>query len=49
MQKEVMGYLKEEENPYRLKIGDMVVELKYSENNKEINECMKNILRQKNK
>lgn len=47
MQKEVNGYLKEKENLYRLKVENIIVKLKYSENDKKINECMQNILRQK--
>ena len=34
---------------YQLQVGNMTVEFKYSENNKKINECMINVLRQKNK
>lgn len=34
---------------YQLQIGNMTVEFKYSENDKKINECMINILRQKSK
>ena len=37
------------EKPYQLKIGDMVVEMTYSENNKKINECIINILKQKSR
>lgn len=32
---------------YQLQIGNITVEFKYSENEKKINECMLNILRQK--
>lgn len=32
---------------YQLQVGNMTIEFKYSENGKEINECMLNILRQK--
>ena len=32
---------------YQLKIGNMCVEMAYSENNKSFNECMLNILKQK--
>lgn len=32
---------------YKLKVGNMTVEFKYCENDKKINECMLNILRQK--
>ena len=34
---------------YQLQVGNMTVEFKYSENNKKINECMINVLRQKTK
>lgn len=33
-------------NPYQLKVGDLMVEIKYS-NNKKIEECILNILKQK--
>lgn len=34
---------------YQLQDGNMTVEFKYSENDKKINECMINILKQKSK
>ena len=34
---------------YKLQVGNMTVEFKYSENDKKINECMINILKQKSK
>ncbi len=34
---------------YQLQVGNMTVEFKYSENDKKINECMINVLRQKSK
>ena len=34
---------------YQLQVGDMIVEFKYSENDKKINECMINVLRHKSK
>lgn len=34
-------------NQYQMKVGDMLVEMKYSTNNKKIEEYMLNILRQK--
>lgn len=37
------------ENPYQLQVGDMHVEIKYSNCNKKLNECMLNILNKKNK
>ena len=36
-------------NQYQMKVGDMLVEMEYSENNKRIEEYMLNILRQKSK
>lgn len=36
-------------NLYQLQVGNMTVEFKYSENDKKINECMINILKQKSK
>lgn len=33
-------------NPYQLKVGDLTVEIKYS-NNKKIEECILKILKQK--
>lgn len=47
MQKKIIEYIKGTENPYQLKIGNMIVELEYSENHKKFNECMLNILKQK--
>jgi len=34
---------------YKLHVGNMTVEFKYSENDKKINECMINVLTQKSK
>ena len=34
---------------YQLQVGNMTIEFKYSENDKKINECMINILKQKSK
>lgn len=34
---------------YQLQVGNMTVEFKYSENDKKINECMINVLRQKSR
>ena len=36
-------------NLYQLQVGNMTVEFKYSENDKKINDCMINILKQKSK
>ena len=48
-QEKIMNYLNNTENPYILKVGDMVVEIEYSYNKKTFNECMVNILNKKNK
>ena len=48
-QENIMKYINNTENPYILKIGDMVVEIEYSDNKKTFNECMVNILKQKKK
>lgn len=36
-------------NQYQMKVGDMLVEMEYSKNNKKIEEYMLNILRQTSK
>ena len=36
-------------NQYQMKVGDMLVEMEYTKNNKKIEEYMLNILRQKSK
>ena len=36
-------------NQYQMNVGDMLVEMEYSKNNKKIEEYMLNILRQKSK
>lgn len=36
-------------NQYQMKVGDMLVEMEYSKNNKKIEKYMLNILRQKSK
>ena len=48
-QEKIMNYLNNTENPYILKVGDMVVEIEYYYNKKTFNECMVNILNKKNK
>ncbi len=40
-------YLKKTENPYQIKVGNMIVNIEYSKNEKRFNECMVNILKQK--
>lgn len=42
----IVNYLNNTKNPYILKIGDMVVEIEYSDVKKTCNECMVNILKQ---
>lgn len=42
-----MEYLENTKIPRVLKVGDIIVEMKYSENDKTFNECMLNILKQK--
>lgn len=47
MPEKIIEYLKKTENPYMLKVGDIVVNIEYSENYKKFNECIVNILKQK--
>lgn len=47
MQKESIEYLEKAESKFPIKIGDMVVNIEYSDNNKSFNECMLNIFRRK--
>ena len=44
--KSLKGVLKKE-NIYQLKVGEMCVEMAYSQNRKSFEECMLNILKQK--
>ncbi|MBQ3413992.1 MAG: hypothetical protein IJH39_01295 [Clostridia bacterium] len=39
--------LSKTEDMYQLKVGEMLVEMAYSDNNKSFNKCMLNILKQK--
>ena len=48
-QEKIMKYINNTEDPYILKIGEMVVKIEYSDNKKTFNECMVNILKQKKK
>ena len=48
-QDKIIKFLNETENPYILNVGDMVVEIEYSDVKKTFNECMINILKQKKK
>ena len=43
MPKKIIEYLKKTENPYQIKVGNMVVNLEYSKNSKKFNECILNI------
>ncbi len=45
----IVNYLLNTKEPYTIKMDDMNIEMKYSENNKIFNECMLNILKQKYK
>jgi len=48
-QDKIIKFLNETENPYILKVEDMVVEIEYSDVKKTFNECIVNILKQKKK
>lgn len=48
-QNKITQYLLNTKNPYQIKVGDAIVEMEYSDNNKTFNECMANILKQKYK
>jgi hypothetical protein len=48
-QEKIINYLNNTENPYILKVEDMVVEIEYSDVERTFNECMTNILKQKKK
>ena len=45
--KNIIEFLSKTENPYQIKVGDMIVEMEYSENHKNFYECMLNILKEK--
>lgn len=47
MQEKLVEYLKKKENPYQIKVGNMLVNIEYSKNYKKFNECILNILKQK--
>lgn len=46
-QDKIIDFLNESENPYILKVQDIVVEMEYSDVKKTFNECMINILKQR--
>lgn len=48
-QDKIIKFLNKTENPYILKVQDMVVEIEYLDVKKTFNECMINILKQKKK
>lgn len=43
----MIEHLSNKENIYELKVGNLNVEINYSRNQKKIDECMFNILKQK--
>lgn len=47
IQSKNINALTKTEDMYQFKVGEMFVEMEYSENNKSFNECMLNILKQK--
>ena len=49
MKDNIIKYLKENENPYILKVGDMIIEIEYLEVKRTFNDCIINILQQKKK
>lgn len=49
MPEKIINYLKKTENPYMLKVGDIIVQMEYSKNRKQFKKCMLNILKQKSK
>lgn len=48
-QNKLIKYLLNKENPYQIKVGNTMVEMEYSNNKKTFNECILNILKQKNR
>lgn len=46
-QNKITKYLLSTNNPYQIKVGDNIVEIQYSNNNKTFNECILNILNKK--
>jgi len=45
----IIDYLLNTKNPYQIKVGEMAVEMEYSDTNKTFNKCMLNILKRKYK
>ena len=48
MNKKLSKFLLDRNNPYILKIDEMIVEVEYSNNNKTFKECIINILKNNN-
>lgn len=46
-EQKIIEYLLKTENPYQLKVGNMNVEIIYSENGKKFTKCVLNILKQR--
>ena len=49
MNDKLIEYLKQKENPYKIKVENMNVTFEYSRNGKTIKDCIINILKQKGK
>ncbi len=47
MQEKIIEYIKKTENPYQIKVGNIIANIEYSGNYKKFNECVLNILKQK--
>lgn len=47
MNKSLKDIIENIENNYKLEVGDIIVEMTYSQNYKKFNECIINILEQK--
>ncbi len=47
IESKILNKLSKKGELYQFKVGDMSVEMDYSENHKSFNECMLNILKQK--
>ena len=45
--KKLKNYLSKTQNPYQIKVEDIVVTMEYTKTDKRFNECMVNILKQK--
>ena len=47
IESKILNKLSKKGESYQFKVGDMNVEMVYSKNQKSVNECMLNILKQK--